>query len=127
MNIILPHQALADEEGIGANLCQPCQVRWREQATLGHDHAVIGDHRCKLFGRLNGALSGLMLGYYQRGSLYGATSDKAFSVNTGPSVNTLNTIAAGAINANIAVKLSQFAETVNINITKYNLTTAIPA
>ena len=85
------------------------------------------DPKGKLFARLNGALSGLMLGYYQNGSLYGATSNLAFAVNTGPSVNTINTIAAGAINANISVKLSPFAETVNINITKYNLTTAIPA
>ena len=85
------------------------------------------DPKGKLFGRLNGALSGLMLGYYQRGSLYGATSNLAYTVNTGPSVNTAVTVAAGQINANIAVKLSSFAETVNINITKYNLTTAIPA
>jgi phage tail sheath protein FI len=85
------------------------------------------DPKGKLFARLNGALSGLMLGYYQNGSLYGATSNLAYQVNTGPSVNTINTIAAGAINANIAVKLSPFAETVTINITKYNLTTAIPA
>lgn len=85
------------------------------------------DPKGKLFSRLNGALSGLLMGYYQRGSLYGQTSDAAFSVNTGPAVNTINTIAAGAINANIAVKLSPFAETVTINITKYNLTTAIPA
>jgi hypothetical protein len=68
-----------------------------------------------------------MLSYYQNGSLYGATASQAYNVNTGPSVNTLVTIAAGQINANIAVKLSPFAETVNINITKYNLTTAIPA
>ena len=85
------------------------------------------DGKGKLFGRLNGALSGLLLGYYQRGSLYGATPNLAFSVNTGPAVNTIVTIAAGALNANIACKLSPFAETVNINITKYNLTTAIPA
>ena len=85
------------------------------------------DPKGKLFGRLNGALSGLLLGYYQRGSLYGATSNLAYAVNTGPSVNTLASIAAGAVNANLAVKLSPFAETVNINITKYNLTTAIPA
>lgn len=85
------------------------------------------DPKGKFFARLNGALSGLMLGYYQRGSLYGATSGDAYSVNTGPAVNTIVTIAAGAVNANIAVKLSPFAENVNINITKYNLTTAIPA
>lgn len=85
------------------------------------------DPKGKLFSRLNGALSGLLMGYYQHGSLYGLTSDAAFSVNTGPAVNTINTIAAGAVNANIAVKLSPFAETVTINITKYNLTTAIPA
>jgi hypothetical protein len=85
------------------------------------------DPKGKLFGRLNGALSGLMLSYYQNGSLYGDTASQAYNVNTGPSVNTLVTIAAGQINANIAVKLSPFAETVNINITKYNLTTAIPA
>jgi len=85
------------------------------------------DPQGKLFGRLNGALSGLLLGYYQRGSLYGPTPNQAFAVNTGPAVNTANTIAAGQINANIAVKLSPFAEVVTLNITKYNLTTAIPA
>ena len=84
------------------------------------------DPKGKLFGRLNGALSGLMLGYYQRGSLYGITPNLAYSVNTGPSVNTAVTIAAGAINANIAVKFSTFGEVVTINITKYNLSTAIP-
>ena len=85
------------------------------------------DSQGKLFARLNGALSGLMLGYYQRGSLYGPTPAAAFSVNTGPSVNTANTIAAGQINANISVKLSSISEIVNINITKYNLNQAIPA
>jgi hypothetical protein len=85
------------------------------------------DPQGKLFGRLNGALAGLMLGYYQRGSLYGATAGQSFSVNTGPAVNTANTIAAGAIIADIACKLSPAAETVTLNITKYNLTTAIPA
>lgn len=85
------------------------------------------DPKGKFFAKLNGALSGLMLGYYQNGSLYGATPSEAFNVNTGPSVNTLVSIAAGQVNANIAVKLSSFAEVVNINITKYNLTTAIPA
>jgi phage tail sheath protein FI len=85
------------------------------------------DPKGKFFARLNGALGGLMLGYYQNGSLYGATPGQAFSVNTGPSVNTAVTIAAGQVNANINVKLSPFAENVNINITKYNLTTAIPA
>ena len=85
------------------------------------------DPKGKMFGRLNGALSGLLLGYYQNGSLFGDTPSLAFNVNTGPAVNTSVTIAAGAVNANINVKLSPFAETVNINITKYNLTTAIPA
>ncbi len=85
------------------------------------------DPKGKFFAKFNGALGGLMLGYYQNGSLYGTTPGQAFSVNTGPSVNTPVTIAAGQVNANIAVKLSPFAEVVNINITKYNLTTAIPA
>jgi hypothetical protein len=84
------------------------------------------DPQGKLFGRLNGALAGLLLSYYQRGSLYGKTANLAFSVNTGPSVNTLNTIAAGQIIADLSVKLSPSAELVTINITKYNLTTAIP-
>jgi hypothetical protein len=74
------------------------------------------DAKGQIFGRLSGALAGMLSQYYNKGALYGANANLAFKVNVGPNVNTLSTIAAGQINAVLEVKRSPSAEYVNILI-----------
>jgi phage tail sheath protein FI len=73
----------------------------------------------KVFSAFAGDISGVLQGYYMRGSLYGANATNAFSVDVGSTVNTPATIAAGQLNANVAVVMSPAAEFVTINVSKY--------
>ena len=73
-------------------------------------------------GQFNGDLAAMLLGFYNDGSLYGATSDAAFAVDTGDSVNTPETIANGELHAVLRVKMSPFAELVEIDIVKRLIT-----
>lgn len=108
-------------------------VRFRMQVI--NDFNTIGeqfifqeiDGQGHLFARFNGALSGKCQSYWTNGSLYGATAAAAFQVNTGPQVNTNNTIAAGQINADVLLHMSTFGEFVVINVTKYLVNQPFPA
>ncbi len=83
------------------------------------------DAKGQVFGRLAGALGGLLSTYWQIGALFGATASAAYKVNVGPSVNTPATIAAGQLNAVMSVKRSPFAEQVNITIANVPLLQAM--
>lgn len=62
-------------------------------------------------------LQGMLARFQQVGAVW------AYSVDTGSDVNTPATIAAGQLNANIAVSMSPAAETVQININVVPITT----
>jgi hypothetical protein len=79
------------------------------------------DAKGQLFGRLSGALAGMLSSYWQLNALYGATANDAYQVNIGPSVNTPATIAAGQLNATLEIKRSPFAEFSNITISNVPL------
>jgi len=68
--------------------------------------------------RFNGSLTGLLQGYYNNGDLYGADAADAFFVDTGPTVNTPTTIANHELHAILNVRMSEFAEMVQIEIYK---------
>lgn len=72
-----------------------------------------------------GALTGMLLPYWQVGSLFGTTPDEAFHVEIGPSVNTDETIEARELHASIALRMSEFAEEVIINVVKSRITEAV--
>jgi hypothetical protein len=55
---------------------------------------------------------------YEKGALFGETPDDAYEVRVGPEVNTPETIAEGKLRAIVAVKMSEFAEMVEIEIVK---------
>lgn len=107
-------------------------VRMRMQ--MINDFAILGenymfeqiDGKGQLFSTFNGALAGQCQRYWVNGSLYGDTAQQAFNVNTGPQVNTPTTISNSQINAIVSVRLSPFAETVNINVVKYLSNATIP-
>lgn len=83
------------------------------------------DGRRLTINEFGGALTGVILPYWQRGSLYGATPEEAFKVDVGPNVNTDVTIAAGTLKANIALRTSPFAEEVVLEIVKTRITEAV--
>lgn len=72
----------------------------------------------RLFARLDGELTDLANEYYLAGSLYGITPDKAYNIDTGPSVNTPATIANEEIHALAALKISPMGEYVVLELVR---------
>lgn len=77
----------------------------------------IDGRRVKI-SQFGGELSGMLVPYYESGSLYGASVDEAFYVDVGPAVNTDESIADGILRAIVGLKMSPFAEMVVIEIVK---------
>jgi hypothetical protein len=76
------------------------------------------DGRRQIFSRLNKDLRGICARYFDMGALYGESQEEAFAVDTGPGVNTPETIKAGEIHAVVRVRVSPAAEWVVIRIVK---------
>ena len=73
----------------------------------------------------NAELKAMLVPFYVAGSLYGETFEEAAVVDTGPQVNTEETIANREIKAIIAVRMSHFGERVVIEISKVATTEAV--
>jgi hypothetical protein len=71
------------------------------------------------------SLNGAMLAHYNAGDLFGDSADQAFNVNTGPTVNTLQTLANNELHAIVTLKMSPFAEYVVIQIVKRQVNQAL--
>jgi phage tail sheath protein FI len=70
-------------------------------------------------GKFNGDLVGeVLLPLYEDGVLYGVTAEDAFACETGPQVNTTETIGKGELHAALAVRMSPSAELVIIEVIK---------
>lgn len=80
------------------------------------------DGQGRTIGKFNAALSGMLLTYWQAGSLYGQTAEQAYLVDTGAQVNTPTTIADGQLRAVLGLRASPFAEMVTIEIVKTPIT-----
>jgi phage tail sheath protein FI len=85
------------------------------------------DGQGTLISKFGGELTGMLLPYWQRGSLYGTTPAEAFRVDVGPNVNTVASIAAGYLRANVILRVSQFAEEVVIELVKSRITEEVAA
>ena len=83
------------------------------------------DGKGSVFKAMGGELAAMLNGYYNEGSLYGATPDEAFIVDTGSTVNTPETIANLEIHAVLRVRMSPFGELVHIDIVKRLVTEAV--
>lgn len=70
----------------------------------------------------NGVLSGLLLGYYSLGALFGGSPAEAFIVDTGSAVNTADRIAARYLSAVMGLRMSEFAEVVYMEFVKVPVT-----
>lgn len=71
------------------------------------------------------ALASTMLDHWNAGELFGDTAADAFAVDTGPSVNTLITIANNELHAVVRVKMAPMAEYVVIQVVKRQVTQAL--
>jgi hypothetical protein len=98
------------------------------QAEAIGEHYVFSqlDGRGHTLSEFGGELSAMLLGYYNEGSLYGATPEEAYDVDVGSSVNTPDTIANGELHAVISVRMSPDAEWVVIEIVKVASNQALP-
>jgi hypothetical protein len=76
------------------------------------------DGKGLVFKAMGGELASMLNGYYNEGSLYGATPDEAFIVDTGSTVNTPESIANLEIHAVLRIRMSPFGELVHIDIVK---------
>lgn len=76
------------------------------------------DGKGKEFASLNGDISGALVPFFTSGALFGATPAEAFSVNTGPAVNTPATIAVGEIHAQVSIRISPNGELVVLDIAR---------
>lgn len=80
------------------------------------------DGQGKTISQFGGALTALLLPYWQEGALYGTSSDQAFVVDVGSSVNTPTSLANGELKAVLGIRPSPFAEMVTIEILKTPIT-----
>jgi hypothetical protein len=83
------------------------------------------DSMARVTAKYAGAISNVCLEFYNNGDLYGDTSKEAFSVDTGPAVNTDNSFAQGILSANVGLRTASMAEQVIINIAKVPITESL--
>lgn len=74
------------------------------------------DGRGFLFSKVGGRLGGVLNAWWVAGSLYGDTSEEAYSVDLGPDVNTPETIVARQLRAAVGIKRSEMAEQVILEL-----------
>lgn len=75
-----------------------------------------------LFASFGAALSSMLMGYYNSGSLYGDSPTQAFFVDVGPSVNTPQSIQNLELRAVIGIRPSPFSEMITIEVVKSQVT-----
>lgn len=72
-------------------------------------------------------LTNMLEGFYAQGALFGDVDTDAFSVNVGPGVNSPTTEQGGQLNAVLSVRMSPFAQLVDIVVNSVPITQAVPA
>ncbi len=106
----------------------------RLRMALQADAQIIGepfvfaqiDGQLSAVSQFGAALSSKLAQYYKAGALFGATQQDAFLVDVGPKVNTVASLQAGVLQAIVYVRMSPFAESVQIVLTAVPITQTIP-
>ena len=78
-----------------------------------------------MFQQVDNELIALVAADAADGALFAGTDDPGYRVDTGPGVNTPQSIAAGEIRAVLAVRLSPVGSLVRLTIRKVQLTAAL--
>lgn len=76
------------------------------------------DGQGQTIARFKGGLIGILQKFWTLGALFGPTAADAFVVDTGPTVNTPDTLANNELHAVIGLRMSPFAELVYIEVVK---------
>lgn len=93
---------------------------------VGEQHAFDQvDPQGRALGAFRGELMAAASEFFILGALYGATPAEAFFVDTGPSLNTIASLAAGEMHAQVALRTSPSAERVVIDVVKVPITQAL--
>jgi hypothetical protein len=93
-------------------------------------YAFLGktvDGQGRAFGALEGALKGMLLRFFDAGSLFGELPGDAFEVVADFSVNPTAQLAAGEVYASLNVRISPYAEMVTIDLVTTPITSTITA
>jgi hypothetical protein len=89
------------------------------------------DAKGHLFAELEGEVIGILEPIRSAGGLYerldddGNPIDPGYSVDTGPTVNTVATLALGEVNIAVAIRVSPVGELIRLNITKVAIAAAV--
>jgi hypothetical protein len=84
------------------------------------------DGKRQLLSRVNTALTGVCSRFWVANALYGEAAGDAFRIDT-DKPNTLETMVAGELHANVLLKTSKLAEWVVLNLVKYRTERPLPA
>lgn len=95
-----------------------------ELSAVGEDY-VFSKLNDGIIQQYNAALTGICLTHYTAGDLYGTTPNEAFAVDTGAQVNTPTTLANNELHAVVRLRMSPFAEYVELKIVKRSITQAV--
>jgi hypothetical protein len=125
----------------GRTAAGPADTNWlpfgnsRVLMALAHEADAVAENYVfrqidggrRVFAALESDLNGVCLRYFNLGALYGESAEEAFSVDTGPQVNTIATISAQEIHAVIRARVSPFGEWVAIDVVKVPIQQALAA
>lgn len=83
------------------------------------------DGQGSILSEFGGAIKAELIPLWASGQLYGLNPTDSFEVNVGPQVNTPTTIANGEIHAVVSLRMSPFAELVQLELVKRSITEAV--
>jgi len=85
------------------------------------------DSMARVTAKFGGAISAVLLDFYNNGDLYGDTPQDAYIVDTGPAVNTDQSFAQGYLQASVGIRTASMGERVVINVAKIPITESLGA
>jgi len=120
------YRTAVDPNGVGATWLSASNARLRMALIAEADRIaepfVFSQVTKTKISEYNGAMTGMLLGYYTKGALFGDTPEEAFIVDTGPQVNTPARIAARQLSVVMGVRMSEFAEIAYMEFVKVAVT-----
>lgn len=120
------YRTLVDPTGIESGWLSASNARLRmalqSDADASAETFVFSQITKTKIAEYHGVLTGMLLGYYNVGALYGDSPEEAFVVDTGTTVNTIERIAARQLSAVVGVRMNEFAEVVYMEFVKIPIT-----
>lgn len=120
------YRTLVDPNGQGAGWLSAANARLRmaiqADADLIAEPFVFSQITKSKISEYNGAVTGMLLGYYSKGALFGDTPEEAFIVDTGPQVNTPDRLAERRLSVVVGARMSEFSEIVYFEFVKVSIT-----